>query len=83
MVEVHASLPQPMTATEEFRMTEGSTRAYTPSRKRQVWLHVLEGHVYACGADLAAGSAARIQDEGVIAIYASQDSLVRLIDLPA
>jgi hypothetical protein len=83
MIEVHASLPHPVETTEEFRLAEGGTRAYTPARKRQVWLQVLQGHVYACGADLPAGAAARILDEGVIAIYATQDSLLRLADLPA
>jgi hypothetical protein len=85
MIEVHPSsrdTPLPVSPTVEFRLQEGETRAYTPERRRVVSVHVLEGLVYACGAEVASGSVARIRDEGVIALYAAAPSHVVLFDCP-
>lgn len=64
-------------------LSDGDAPDHSLERGRMAWLHLITGHLFACGAEMKAGDTALIRDDSVIALYADTRSQLLLIDHPA
>ena len=64
------------------RLQAGADLAHALEPRRVAWAQTLQGHLFVCGAELRAGQGCLLRDESVLAVYAQNDSLLLLAELP-